>query len=58
MNAKIPRHWRASDVEETLVIDEKYWEELKDIEPGQRIVVIQNQAAGSFFASILFGAVT
>jgi hypothetical protein len=45
-------------VEETLVIDEKYWEELKDIEPGQRIVVIQNQAAGSFFASILFGAVT
>ena len=37
---EIPRHWSVSDVEGTLVIDEKYLEGLKDIEPGQRIVVI------------------
>jgi tRNA-Thr(GGU) m(6)t(6)A37 methyltransferase TsaA len=39
---EIPRHWSISDVEGTLVIDEKYLEGLKDIEPGQRIVVIFN----------------
>ena len=38
----IPRHWSVSDVEGTLVIDEEYLEGLKDIEPGQRIVVIFN----------------
>jgi tRNA-Thr(GGU) m(6)t(6)A37 methyltransferase TsaA len=37
---EIPRHWSISDVEGMLVIDEKYLEGLKDIEPGQRIVVI------------------
>ena len=39
---KIPRHWRVSDVEGTLIINEEYLEGLKDIEPGQRIVVIFN----------------
>jgi tRNA-Thr(GGU) m(6)t(6)A37 methyltransferase TsaA len=37
---KIPRHWSVSDAEGTLVIDEEYLEGLRDIEPGQRIVVI------------------
>jgi tRNA-Thr(GGU) m(6)t(6)A37 methyltransferase TsaA len=37
---KVPRHWTVSDVEGTLVIEEKYTEGLKDIEPRQRIVVI------------------
>ena len=37
---KIPRHWTVSDVEGTLVIDERYLEGLKDIKPRQRIVVI------------------
>jgi tRNA (adenine37-N6)-methyltransferase len=39
---KIPRSWRASDVEGALVVDEAYKEGLGDIEPGQRIVVIFN----------------
>ncbi len=39
---EIPRHWSVSDVEGTLVIDEEYLEGLKDVEPGQRIVVIFN----------------
>ena len=37
---KLPRHWSVSDVEGTLAIDEEYSEGLRDIEPGQRIVVI------------------
>ena len=37
---KIPRHWSVSDVEGTLVIDERYLEGLKDIKPRHRIVVI------------------
>ena len=36
----LPRHWSVSDVEGTLVIDEEYSEGLRDIEAGQRIVVI------------------
>ncbi len=36
----LPRHWSVSEVEGTLVIDEEYSEGLRDIEPGQRIVVI------------------
>ena len=40
--AELPRHWSVSDVEGTLVIDEEYSEGLRDIEPGQRIVVIFN----------------
>ncbi|MDP9481246.1 MAG: tRNA (N6-threonylcarbamoyladenosine(37)-N6)-methyltransferase TrmO [Actinomycetota bacterium] len=39
---EVPRHWRVSDVEGTLVIDEEYLEGLEGIEPGQRIVVIFN----------------
>ncbi|MFC1515719.1 tRNA (N6-threonylcarbamoyladenosine(37)-N6)-methyltransferase TrmO [Thermodesulfobacteriota bacterium] len=38
--AKVPRHWTVSDVEGTLVINEKYLKGLKDIQAGQRIVVI------------------
>lgn len=36
----IPRHWTLSDVKGQLVIDEKYLKGLKDIQAGQRIVVI------------------
>lgn len=39
---EIPRHWCVSDVEGTLEIDEEYAEGLRDIRPGQRIVVIFN----------------
>ena len=37
---ELPRHWSVSKVEGTLVIDEEYSEGLRDIEAGQRIVVI------------------
>jgi tRNA (Thr-GGU) A37 N-methylase len=37
---ELPRHWSVSDAEGTLAIDEEYSEGLRDIEPGQRIVVI------------------
>jgi tRNA-Thr(GGU) m(6)t(6)A37 methyltransferase TsaA len=37
---ELPRHWSISDVEGALVIDEEYSEGLRDIEGGQRIVVI------------------
>ncbi len=46
-----PRHWSVSDVEGTLVIDEEYLEGLKDIEPGQRIVVIFNFHRSPEFSS-------
>jgi tRNA-Thr(GGU) m(6)t(6)A37 methyltransferase TsaA len=36
----LPRHWSVSDVEGTLVIDEVYREGLRDIRPGERIVVL------------------
>lgn len=36
----VPRHWTVSDVEGTLEIEPEYREGLKDIQPGQRIVVI------------------
>jgi len=36
----IPRHWTISDVEGTLVIDESYLDGLKDIQAGERIVVL------------------
>jgi tRNA-Thr(GGU) m(6)t(6)A37 methyltransferase TsaA len=48
---EIPRHWNVSDAEGTLVIDEEYLEGLKDIEPGQRIVVIFNFHRSPEFAS-------
>src|SRR3712207_4682357 len=37
---EIPRHWSVSEVEGTLAVDEEYAEGLRDIRPGQRIVVI------------------
>ena len=37
---KLPRHWSVSDAEGTLAIDEEYLEGLRDIKPGQRIIVI------------------
>ncbi len=39
---EVPRNWRRSDLEGTLVIDEEYLEGLRDIEAGERIVVIFN----------------
>ena len=48
---EVPRHWSVSDVEGTLVIDEEYLEGLKDIEPGQRIVVIFNFHRSPEFSS-------
>jgi tRNA-Thr(GGU) m(6)t(6)A37 methyltransferase TsaA len=38
--AEMPRHWSVSDVEGQLVIDPQYQAGLKDIEPGQRLVVL------------------
>ncbi|MBW1896493.1 MAG: tRNA (N6-threonylcarbamoyladenosine(37)-N6)-methyltransferase TrmO [Deltaproteobacteria bacterium] len=37
---QVPRHWTVSDVEGKLVIDEAYLKGLRDIEAGQRIVVL------------------
>ncbi len=37
---EIPRNWKVSDVEGTLMIDKTYMEGLRDIKPGQRIFVI------------------
>lgn len=37
---KVPRHWTVSDTEGTIVIEEQYRQGLKDIRPGQRIVVL------------------
>jgi tRNA-Thr(GGU) m(6)t(6)A37 methyltransferase TsaA len=37
---ELPRHWSVSEVEGTLVIDAEYSEGLRDVRPGQRIVVI------------------
>jgi len=37
---ELSRHWSVSDAEGTLAIDEEYSEGLRDIVPGQRIVVI------------------
>jgi tRNA (adenine37-N6)-methyltransferase len=36
----IPRHWSVSTVEGRLVIDRQFQEGLKDIQPGQRIIVL------------------
>jgi tRNA (adenine37-N6)-methyltransferase len=35
-----PRHWSVSEVEGTFVIDEEYLDGIREIEPGQRIVVL------------------
>jgi len=37
---KVPRHWTVSELEGKLVIDEKYREGLRDIKPGQKIIVL------------------
>jgi tRNA (adenine37-N6)-methyltransferase len=37
---KVPRHWTLSDLEGELVVDEAYLPGLKDIQPGQEIVVL------------------
>ena len=37
---KVPRHWTVSDVKGQLVIDRKYLKGLKDIAPGQQIIVL------------------
>jgi len=37
---KVPRHYTVSDIEGTLIIEEKYREGLRDIKPGQKIVVL------------------
>lgn len=37
---KVPRHWTVSEEEGVLEIDPRYLEGLKDIQAGQRIVVI------------------
>ncbi len=36
----LPRHWSLSDVAGTLEIDPRYTKGLRDIQPGQRIVVL------------------
>ncbi|MFP4034227.1 MAG: tRNA (N6-threonylcarbamoyladenosine(37)-N6)-methyltransferase TrmO [Desulfovermiculus sp.] len=38
--SNIPRHWSLSKVEGTLTIDPQYTEGLRDIQPGQSIVVL------------------
>jgi tRNA-Thr(GGU) m(6)t(6)A37 methyltransferase TsaA len=38
----IPRSWTVSEVEGELVIDKKYIQGIKDIQPGEKIVVIFN----------------
>lgn len=48
---KVPRHWSVSDVEGTLVIDEAYIEGLRDIRPGQQIVVLFHFHKSHKFAS-------
>ena len=37
---KVPRHWTVSEAEGLIVVNEGYAEGLKDVEAGQRIVVL------------------
>ncbi|MCK8601153.1 tRNA (N6-threonylcarbamoyladenosine(37)-N6)-methyltransferase TrmO [Desulfoferrobacter suflitae] len=37
---KVPRHWTVSDLEGRLLVHEEYRQGLRDIKPGQKIVVI------------------
>ena len=46
----LPRHWSVSDVEGTLAIEPEYAEGLRDIEPGQRIVVLFHFDRSSAFS--------
>jgi tRNA-Thr(GGU) m(6)t(6)A37 methyltransferase TsaA len=51
---KVPRSFRVSEVEGTLEIQEAYAEGLRDIEPGQRIVIIFNfHESAAFSPSLL-----
>ena len=51
---EVPRHWSVSDVEGTLIIDDEYSEGLRDIRPGQKIVVIFNfDRSPPFFSEFL-----
>jgi len=49
----VPRHWTVSDVKGTLVIDKKYRKGLRDIQPGQQIVVIFHFHKSPIFTSDL-----
>ena len=40
LEKNIPRHWTISDVVGDLVIEKKYQDGLKDMMPGQKIIVI------------------
>jgi tRNA (adenine37-N6)-methyltransferase len=37
---KVPRHWTVSNAEGQIVVDDKFVAGLKDVKPGQQIVVI------------------
>lgn len=37
---KIPRHWTVSETEGELIINPEYKEGLKDIKPGEKVVVL------------------
>ena len=37
---KVPRHWTVSETEGEIIINEEYTSGLKDIKPGQRIIVL------------------
>jgi tRNA (adenine37-N6)-methyltransferase len=50
---KVPRHWTVSDVKGTLVIDKKYRKGLRDIQPGQQVVVIFHFHKSPIFTSDL-----
>ncbi len=50
---KVPRHWTVSGIKGTLVIDKKYQKGLKDIQPGQQIVVVFYFHKSSKFTSDL-----
>jgi len=50
---KVPRHWTVSDVKGTLVIEKKYQKGLKNIQPGQQIVVIFHFHKSPVFTSDL-----
>jgi tRNA (adenine37-N6)-methyltransferase len=49
----VPRHWTISDVKGSLIIDKKYRKGLRDILPGQQIVVIFHFHKSSVFTSDL-----
>ena len=40
--AEVPNSWTVSEVEGELVIDKKYLQGIRDIQPGEKIVVIFN----------------